>query len=52
MLEVGLEVAQEQGRLTIFAVVDALTRLCREMENAGDRIMAGQKAAQLLELAV
>ncbi len=46
----ALAIAQEQGRFTIFALVDALTRLCREMENAGDRTEADQKAAKLLEL--
>ncbi|MHB0960889.1 MAG: DUF932 domain-containing protein [Pirellulaceae bacterium] len=48
----ALEAAQEQGRFTIFAVVDALTRLCREMENAGDRTAADEKVSSLLELAV
>ena len=48
----ALEVAKEQGRFTIFAVVDALTRLCREMENAGDRTAADEKVSSLLELAV
>ena len=48
----ALEIAREQGRLTIFAIVDALTRLCREMENAGDRTAADQKVSRLLELAV
>lgn len=47
----ALEIAQEQGRFTVFSLVDALTRLCREMQNAGDRTEADQKAAQLLELA-
>jgi len=47
----ALAIASEQGRFTIFALVDALTRLCRELQNAGDRMEADQKAAQLLELA-
>ena len=46
----ALAIAQEQGRFTIFALVDALTRLCREMENAGDRTEADQKVSKLLEL--
>jgi len=48
----ALEVAREQGRFTIFSVVDALTRLCREVENAGDRTAADEKVSRLLELAV
>ena len=48
----ALEVAREQGRFTIFALVDALTRIARELPNAGDRIDADQKAAGLLALAV
>lgn len=46
----ALEVAAEQGRFTIFAVVDALTRIARELPNAGERTDADQKAAQLLQL--
>ena len=44
------EVAAEQGRFTIFAVVDALTRIARELPNAGDRTDADQRAAGLLAL--
>ena len=39
--------AQEKGRFTIFAMVDALTRIAGRMVNAGDRIAVDQKAAQL-----
>lgn len=46
----AIEVAEGQGRFTIFALVDALTRLAREMPNAGDRTDADQKAAGLLTL--
>ena len=46
----ALEIAAEQGRFTIFAVVDALTRIARELPNAGERTDADQKAAQLLQL--
>jgi hypothetical protein len=46
----ALEVAEQQGRFTIFALVDALTRIARELPNAGERTGADQKAAQLLEL--
>jgi hypothetical protein len=47
----ALEVATGQGRFTIFAVVDALTRIAREQPNAGDRTDADQRAAGLLALA-
>jgi histone H3/H4 len=46
----AIEVAAEQGRFTIFALVDALTRIARELPNAGERTDADQKAAGLLEL--
>lgn len=39
------------GRFTIFAVVDALTRLARQVENAGDRTVVDAQAAALLALA-
>lgn len=48
----ALEVAREQGRFTIFSLVDALTRIAGEEKNAGDRAAADQKAARLLSLAV
>lgn len=48
----AIEIAQEQGAFTIFALVDALTRLARETQFAGDRTAADQKASRLLELAV
>jgi hypothetical protein len=47
----ALQVAEEQGRLTIFAVVDALTRLAGRMKFAGDRTEVDQKASALLALA-
>src|SRR5262249_32689195 len=46
----ALEIAREQGRFTIFALVDALTRIARELPNAGDRIDADVRAARLLSL--
>ena len=46
----AIEVAEGQGRFTIFALVDALTRIAREQPNAGDRTDADQKAAGLLAL--
>lgn len=47
----ALELAREQGRFTIFALVDALTRLTGSFTNVGDRIEADQKAGRLLQLA-
>jgi hypothetical protein len=46
----ALEIAQAKGRFTIFALVDALTRLASEIQFAGERTDADQKAAKLLEL--
>ena len=48
----ALEIAEKQGGFTIFALVDALTRLGGQVENAGDRLESDQKAASLLALAV
>lgn len=47
----ALEVAEQQGRFTIFALVDALTRLSGELKNAGERTEVDQKAGRLLQLA-
>ena len=46
------EYAMKQGALTIFFIVDALTRFSHELRYAGDRTDADQKAAKLLALAV
>lgn len=46
----ALAIAKEQGRFTVFNLVDALTRLAGEMRFAGDRAEADQKASSLLEL--
>jgi hypothetical protein len=48
----AIEIAQEKGRFTVFAMVDALTRIAGKLVNAGDRIQVDQKAAGLLTLAV
>ena len=48
----AIEIAQAQGRFTIFAMVDALTRIAGKIVNAGDRVDVDQKAGQLLALAV
>ena len=41
-----------QGRFTIFAMVDALTRLAGRIRNAGDRFEVDQRTGSLLALAV
>jgi hypothetical protein len=46
----ALEIAQQQGRFTIFALVDALTRVAGRSEFAGDRTDADERAAKLLDL--
>jgi len=48
----AIESAREQGALTVFAVVDALTRLSRRIAFAGDRTELDQQAGKLLTLAV
>lgn len=47
----ALQIAREQGRFTIFALVDALTRIAQKRVNAGERLEADQQAASLLALA-
>jgi hypothetical protein len=47
----ALEIARQQGGFTIFALVDALTRIAQEQQNAGDRLIADESAAKLLALA-
>ena len=47
----AIEMAQQQGALTIFALVDALTRLTQQTHYAGDRVEADAKVASLLALA-
>ena len=48
----AVELAGEQGRFTVFAVVDALTRLAGKIVNAGERTELDQRAGRLLSLAV
>lgn len=38
------------GGFTVFAIVDALTRVAGRMKYAGDRVEADEKAGQLLTL--
>jgi hypothetical protein len=47
----ALEIAQDQGRFTIFSIVDALTRMAGELQFAGERAEADYRAAGLLSLA-
>jgi len=47
----ALDTAVQNGKFTIFAVVDALTRLSGKLSNAGERTEADAKAAGLLALA-
>lgn len=46
----AITIAQEKGRFSIWAIVDALTRLSQQSQYAGDRTEADQKAAHLLSL--
>jgi hypothetical protein len=46
----AIQIAQEKGRLTVWSVVDALTRLTQRNQYAGDRTEADAKAASLLSL--
>jgi hypothetical protein len=47
----ALELAQQKGIFTVWSVVDALTRLTQDSQNAGDRTEADSKVSRLLELA-
>lgn len=47
----ALKIAEAKGRFTIFALVDALTRIAGNLTNAGDRIEVDRQAAGLLALA-
>jgi hypothetical protein len=47
----AITAAQAQGRLTIFSMVDALTRIAGRIVNAGDRVEVDYKAGKLLALA-
>lgn len=45
------KLAQEKGALTIFTLVDALTRLSQKLKFAGERANVDEKASSLLALA-
>lgn len=47
----AIGIAQRQGRLTVFSMVDAITRIAGKITNAGDRVEMDQKAGRLLALA-
>jgi hypothetical protein len=46
----AVKLIEGKGRFTIYALVDAITRIAREIPNAGDRTELDQKASGLLEL--
>jgi hypothetical protein len=46
----ALDLAHQHGAFTIFAVVDALTRLSQQNMNAGERLEVDQQAARLFDL--
>ena len=48
----ALEIAQQNGAFTIFAIVDALTRLSQNVRYAGDRSVLDIRIGALLQLAV
>ncbi len=51
LAKASLELAQREGRLTVFSLVDALTRISQERcKNGGDRAELDQKAGRLLSL--
>jgi hypothetical protein len=49
--EKATEIAKEHGAFTIFALVDALTRMAGKIQNAGDRVELDRDAGRLLALA-
>jgi hypothetical protein len=48
----ALDIASQKGAFTIFALVDALTRLTQSVEYAGDRVSSDEKVGALLSLAI
>ncbi len=46
----ALKIAEQNGKFTIFSIVDALTRLAGKNPNAGERTELDTKASQLLSL--
>jgi len=52
LIKDAMQIAQQNGGFTIFAVVDALTRLSQRLQLAGDRVELDAKIGQLLNLAL
>jgi hypothetical protein len=48
----AVELAGQQGRFTVFSMLDAVTRLAGSIVNAGERSKVDQQVGTLLELAV
>jgi hypothetical protein len=48
----AVELAGQQGRYTVFSMLDAVTRLAGSIVNAGERSKVDQQVGTLLELAV
>jgi hypothetical protein len=46
----AVKLVEGKGRFTLFSLVDAITKLAREIPNAGDRTELDQKASGLLAL--
>ena len=51
LIKDAMEIARAQGGFTIFALVDALTKLSQKVQHAGDRTELDVKVGQLLALA-
>ena len=51
LLTEALASARQHGRLTVFSIVDALTKLSQRVRYAGDRLELDRQAARLLMLA-
>ena len=51
LIKDAMEIARTQGGFTIFALVDALTKLSQKVNYAGDRTELDSRIGQLLALA-
>ena len=51
LIKDAMEIARQRGGFTIFALVDALTKLSQKVQHAGDRTELDAKIGQLLALA-
>ncbi len=52
LIKEAMQIAQRRGAFTIFAVVDALTKLSQKVKLAGNRLELDAKIGQLLSLAM